>query len=114
MSKKLLKAGDLVMVIAGGNKDKRAIKGKTAKISKFINDKQRVILEGLNLMTKHNNPTQQAEGGIVQKETSMDISNVMYFAEKIGRPVKLRSKIVGSKKVRGYKDPSSKEFVEIL
>ena len=114
MSKKLLKRGDTVMVIVGGSKDKRPIKGKTGKIVKFVNDRQRVVVEGLNLLTIHKKPTQTADGGIAKVEGSMDISNVLYFAEKIGRPVKLCTKMIGDKKVRGYKDPQSKEFVEIL
>ncbi len=111
-----LKKGDTVMVIAGGNKQKRALKGQVAKIKAIVGDKgDRVILEGLNLYTRHKKATAPGEeGGKVQVEKSVHISNVMYYVEKLKRPVRLcKSTLADGKRVRGYKDPSSKKFVQL-
>lgn len=111
-----LKKGDTVMVIAGGNKQKRALKGQVAKIKAIVGDKgDRVILEGLNLYTRNKKATAPGEeGGKVQVEKSVHISNVMYYVEKLKRPVRLcKSTLADGKRVRGYKDPSSKKFVQL-
>ncbi len=110
----LIKKGDTVMVIAGGNGTTRANKGKTGKVLKFMGA-NRVIVEGLNMMTKH----QRAQGpdkpaGKIQREASLHVSNVMFYVEKLKRPVRLKSKILADgKKVRGYLNPESKAFEEI-
>ena len=111
-----LKKGDTVIVIAGGNSKSRPNKGKTGKIVRFTGaNKDRVIIEGVNMITVH----QKSRGpnvasGKVQREGSIHISNVMYYAEKIKRPVRIRHKtLADGKKVRGYVSPESKEFVQI-
>ena len=112
----LLKKGDTVMVIAGGNKKKRPLKGQVSKIVRFVGDnKDRVILEGLNLMTRHQRAAgPQKAAGKIQKEGSMHVSNVMYYVEKLKRPVRLKHQVRSDgKKVRGYSDPTTKQFVEI-
>lgn len=111
-----LKVGDIVMVIAGGNKNKRPIKGKTAKIKAFSGRKKdRVILEGLNLITKHKKQTSpQDVAGKISIEASMHISNVLFYVEKIKKPVRLKTQFLeDGKKVRGYIDQDSKEFVQV-
>ena len=111
-----LKKGDSVMVIAGGNKNKRALKGQVAKIKAIVGDRNdRVVLEGLNLFTKHKKAAAPGqEGGKIQVERPMHISNVMYYAEKLKRPVRLvKSTLADGNRVRGYKDPTSKKFVQI-
>lgn len=112
----LLKKGDTVMVIAGGHKTKRPNKGQVAKIVAFKGKlKDRVVVEGLNLFSKHQRQTgPNTSSGIIKREGAMHVSNVMYYAEKIKRPVRLRHSILADgKKVRGYTDPTSKEFVQI-
>ena len=111
-----LRRGDTVMVIAGGNKKKRVLKGQTGKIVRFTGSKMdRVIVEGLNMITRH----QRAAGpdkpaGKVEKEGSIHISNLMYYLEKAKKPVRLQhSFLADGKKVRGYKDPGSGDFVQI-
>lgn len=111
----LLKVGDPVVVISGGHGVKRPIKGKISKISAFVSDGQRVVLEGLNVFVKH----QKALGpdkpaGKVRVERSMHISNVMYYVEALNTSVKL-SRNLGRDgiRVRGYKDPKTKQFVEL-
>lgn len=104
-SKSLLRRGDPVMVIAGGHKRKRPIKGKVGKILKFADrERTRAIVEGLNMVTRH----QRARGpgkpsGKIQKEAPIHISRLMYYAEKLKRPVRLRSSFLeDGTKVRGY------------
>lgn len=111
-----LKKGDVVMVIAGGNKNKRPLKGQVAKIKAIVGDKNdRVVLEGLNLYTKHKKAVAPGEeSGKIQVERPMHISNVMYYVEKLKKPVRLvKSTLADGKRVRGYKDPLSKKFVQI-
>ena len=69
-----IKKGDTVKIMTG--KDK----GKTGRIIKVLTSKDRVVVEGLNLINKHERPTQDnPQGGIVQKEASIHHSNVMLF-----------------------------------
>ena len=111
-----IKRGDTVMVVAGGNKTTKPNKGKTGKVLRVEGEcGERVIVEGVNLMTRH----QRAKGpekpaGKIVKEAPLHISNVMYFAEKISKPVKLKVKLLeDGRKVRGYINPETKEFVQI-
>lgn len=111
-----LRRGDPVMVVAGGNKHKRPLKGQVSKIKAIVGDKaDRVILDGLNLYVRHKRaqgPGQ--EGGKVQVEQPVHISNVMYYVEKLKKPVRLVSGLSAEgKKVRGYTDPKTKKFVEL-
>lgn len=110
-----LKRGDTVMVISGGNKKTRPIKGRTGKIVRFVDGGARAVVEGLNMVTRH----QKAKGpgkpaGKVAMEAPINVARLMFYAEKIKRPVRLASqKLADGSKVRGYRDPSSGEFVQI-
>ena len=93
MSKIKIKKGDTVRVIAG--KDK----GKEGKVLVVDRKNERVIVEGVNMITKHvrqQNGMQQ--GGIVHQEAGIHVSNVMYLHE--GKPTRLGIKEVDGKKVR--------------
>ena len=69
-----IKSGMNVKVIRGNHK------GKEGKVLRVINDKNRVIVEGINLIKKHTRPSQDnPKGGIVEKEGSIHVSNVMYL-----------------------------------
>lgn len=114
--KSLLKVGDPVMVISGGNEQKRPNKGKVGKIRSFAGKKQeRVIVEGVNMMTVHVKQTAPDKpSGKISQEGSIHLSNVMYYVEKISKPVRLKSSFLeDGAKVRGYLDPESKEFVQV-
>lgn len=91
---KKLKLNDKVIVITG--KDK----GKTGSI-KSISNKGYVIVSGINFVKKHikSNPSMQIEGGIVEKESPINVSNVQHFSEKlkVGSRVKIVS-VNGKKK----------------
>ena len=86
-----IKKGDMVKVIAG--KDK----GKEGKVLSVKDGK--VIVEGINTVTKHAKPSQaNPQGGIVKKDAAIDISNVMYSLK--GKATRIGFKIDGDKKVR--------------
>lgn len=115
-TKSALKKGDIVMVIAGGSAEKRANKGKTGRILGFVGkERDRALVEGLNLIKRHQRPTAPGKpSGIISKESGIHLSNLMFFAEKISKPVKLRFRILADgKKVRGYTDPASSDFVQL-
>jgi len=97
-----LKTGDKVIVIAG--KDK----GKEGKILLVDRKKNRVIVEGVNMISKHQKANQSnQQSGIVKKEASIDVSNVMYSLGG-GKGTRLGIKIEGGKKVRIAKKTGAK------
>ncbi|MDD3277589.1 MAG: 50S ribosomal protein L24 [Lachnospiraceae bacterium] len=86
-----IKKGDTVKVIAGKDKDKE---GKVLSVRDG-----KVIVEGVNMITKHSKPSAaNQQGGIVNKEAAMDISNVMYLHK--GKATRIGYKMDGDKKVR--------------
>ena len=88
-----IKKGDSVQVIAGKDKNK---KGKILSVDVKNN---RVIVEGINMITKHTKPNvKNQNGGIVQKEAPIDLSNVMYLHK--GKVTRIGYKLDGNKKVR--------------
>ena len=88
-----IKKGDTVRVIAG--KDN----GKEGKVVAIDRKKGRVLVEGVNMITKNVKPSAANQnGGIVQKEASIDISNVMYLHK--GKPTRVGFKFENDKKVR--------------
>ncbi|MFO0389337.1 MAG: 50S ribosomal protein L24 [Alphaproteobacteria bacterium] len=74
-----VKKGDEVIVIAG--KDK----GKKGTILKVITDDRRVIVSGVNKVKRHTKPSRTGAGGIVEKEASLHVSNVMLVDPKSGK-----------------------------
>ncbi len=111
-----LKVGDKVMVIAGGNPNKgRVLKGQVGKIVRFIPKRGRVVVEGINLITRHQRARSASEPAArIQKEGSIEISNVMYYAEEIKKPVRLATTVLDNgKKVRAYRNPETKKLVAI-
>ena len=93
MSMLKIKKGDTVKVIAGKDKDKE---GKVVSVNRKTG---RVVVEGINKITKHEKPSAANQnGGIVQKEAPIDISNVMYVHK--GKPTRIGFKIENGKKVR--------------
>lgn len=88
-----IKKGDTVKVIAG--KDK----GTEGKVLSVDAKNSKVVVEGVNVVTKHTKPSAQNQnGGIIQKEAPMDISNVMYVHK--GKATRVGFKMDGDKKVR--------------
>ena len=88
-----IKKGDTVRVIAGKDKDKE---GKVLLVNA---KKNTVVVEGVNMITKHEKPSMaNQQGGIVNKEAPINISNVMYLHK--GKPTRIGFRIDGDKKVR--------------
>ena len=76
-------------------------KGKTGKVLEVLRDKDRVIVEGINMVSKHTKPNaKQPQGGIVKQEGSIHISNVQLVDPKTGAPTRIGYKIEDGKKVR--------------
>ena len=93
MSMLKIKKGDTVKVIAG--KDCNA-EGKVVSVDA---KKGKVIVEGVNMITKHAKPSQaNPNGGIIQREAPIDISNVMLVVK--GKPTRVGFRMEGDKKVR--------------
>ena len=93
MSTMKIKKGDMVKVIAGKDKDKE---GKVLAVNKKDNT---LIVEGINMVTKHTKPNAANQtGGIVKQEGPIDASNVMYLHK--GKATRVGFKLDGDKKVR--------------
>ena len=89
-----IKKDDTVIVITG--KDK----GKTGKVLKAMPKENRVIVEGVNIQTKHQKQTRTAKAEIKHVEGPIDASNVMFYDTKAKAAVKIGYKVDGDKKVR--------------
>ena len=88
-----IKKGDMVKVIAGKDKDKE---GKVISVNKKDNT---VLVEGVNMITKHTKPSMaNQQGGIIHKEGPIDLSNVMYLHK--GKATRVGFRMDGDKKVR--------------
>ena len=88
-----IKTGDTVKVIAGKDKDKE---GKVLSVDQ---KNGRVLVEGVNMVKKHEKPSGRNQtGGIVTREAPIDLSNVMYLHK--GKPTRIGFKIEDGKKVR--------------
>ena len=88
-----IKKGDTVVVIAG--KDK----GKTAKVLEVYPTKDRVLVEGVNMISRHTKPkSAQDKGGIVKKAAPIHVSNVMIYEN--GTATRVAHKLIDGKKVR--------------
>ena len=86
-SKFNIKKGDTVVVITGEDKDLK----KPRKVLEVYPEKTRVLIEGVNIVTKHTKPSaQNTKGGLVKKEASVHISNVMLWDAKTEGPTKVK------------------------
>ena len=96
MAKKFkIKKGDRVIAIAG--KDK----GKTGEVLRVLRDRDRVLVQGINMVRRHQRPTQMGPGGIVDKEAPIHISNVAHVDPKTDEPTRVGYKTIeGERKVR--------------
>jgi large subunit ribosomal protein L24 len=89
-----IKKGDRVVVLAG--KDK----GKQGAVTQVLPKDNRVVVEGVNLVSRHTKATQaDPQGGIKQKEAALHVSNVA-IVDSNGKPTRVGFKIEGDKKVR--------------
>ncbi|MDP4601316.1 MAG: 50S ribosomal protein L24 [Schleiferiaceae bacterium] len=88
MAKFHIKTGDTVMVIAGQSK------GQTGRIIRMIPKQHRAVVEGVNMVTKHQKPTASSpQGGLSQMEAPLHVSNLMLIDPKTGTPTRVGMKI---------------------
>lgn len=99
-----IKSGDMVIVIAGKDKD------KTGKVLKTLPKENKVIVEGINIQYKHKKPSSPQQAGSIDKnEGPISVSNVMFYDEKTKTRTRVGYKIENGKKIR-----ISKKSGEIL
>jgi large subunit ribosomal protein L24 len=90
-----IKSGDTVQVIAGDHK------GSEGKVLRILRDKNKAIVEGVNTVSKHEKPSaQNPQGGIVEKEAPIHISNLALLDPKSGDPTRVGYEMRDGKKVR--------------
>ena len=95
MMKLKIKSGDTVKVIAGDHK------GTTGTVSRVYREKNKAIVEGVNMVSKHTKPSaKNPQGGIVKKEAPIHISNLALLDPKSKETTKVGYRTEGDKKVR--------------
>ncbi len=101
-----LRKNDVVQVMTG------EYKGKTGRIIRVIPEKNRAIVEGINIVKRHTKPSpKNQQGGIMEKEASIHISNLMLKCPKTGKPTRLGVKVLeNGERVRFSK--KAKESIE--
>jgi len=106
MQKKLhIKKGDTVVVITGESKDQRG------RVLEIYRKKQRALVEGVNIISKHTKPdAQNPQGGIVKKEAPVHISNLMLIDPSSGEPTRIGRKYNDNKKLVRYSKKSGEEI----
>jgi len=106
MQKKFhIKKGDIVYVIAGDDK------GKQGRVLEVIRDKNRAIVEGINMMSRHTKPNSKyPQGGIIQKEAPVHISNLMLLDPASGKPTRIGRRLNKEGKLVRYAKKSGEEI----
>jgi large subunit ribosomal protein L24 len=101
-----LKKNDTVVIVSGDNK------GLTGRIIKVFPDKGRAVVEARNMVKRHTKPSQKnQQGGIVEKEASIHLSNLMLLCPKTGKPTRVGMQVLETgKRVRFSK--KAKELIE--
>ena len=89
-----IKKGDQAIVITGRDK------GKTGEVLKSMPKDNKVLVQGINLVKRHQKPTQENAGGIQTKEAPIHVSNVALIDPKSGKATRVGFKIVNDQKVR--------------
>ncbi|MCL0062069.1 50S ribosomal protein L24 [Thermodesulfovibrionales bacterium] len=88
-----IKKDDIVIALIGKNS------GKSGKVLSVLPVKEKVIIEGLNMVKKHIKPNkQQKQGGIIDKEAPIHISNVMLICPKCNKPTRIGTVVLGDEK----------------
>lgn len=106
MSVKLhIKKGDTVIVNAGDSK------GQTGKVLKVLVEKDRAMVEGVNMVSKHTKPSaKNPQGGIVKQEASIHISNLQPIDAKSGKATRVGRKAGANGKLVRYSKKSGEEI----
>ena len=105
MSKTYIKKGDTVYVLAGEDK------GRQGRVLSIQADKNRAIVEGINIVSKSTKPTaKHPQGGIVKMEAPINISNLALIDPKSGKPTRIGRKLDGKGKLVRYAKKSGEEI----
>jgi large subunit ribosomal protein L24 len=106
MQKKMhIKKGDTVMVIAGESK------GQKGRVLEVIREKEKAIVEGVNMVSKHTKPNAKApQGGILKKEAPVHVSNLMLIDPASGKPTRIGKKLNDKEKLVRYSKKSGEEI----
>ena len=106
MKKKLhIKKGDRVIVITGESK------GQQGRVLEVFRDKERAIVEGVNMVSKHTKPNAQSpQGGIVKKEASVHISNLQLVDPTTGNGTRIGRRLNSNNKLVRYSKKSGEEI----
>jgi len=104
-----LKKHDMVMIVSGDNK------GQTGKIIKVLPKKNRAVVEAKNIVKRHTKPNKRVQqGGIIDKEAAIHLSNLMLLCPKTGKATRVGMKVIDSgkneKRVRYSK--KAKELID--
>ena len=89
-----IKKGDKVIVLTGRDK------GKTGEVTQVLPKEDRVVVSGINVVKRHQRPSQTTPGGIVEKNASIHVSNVALVDPKSGEATRVGFKVEDGKKVR--------------
>ena len=89
-----IKKGDTVIVLSGKNK------GKKGKVIRVLVESGRVVVEGVNVAKKHQRPSRNFQGGIIEKPLPLPASKVMLVCPRCGEPHRVGIKPSGKKRVR--------------
>ena len=106
MQKKInIKKGDTVIVIAGNSK------GQQGRVLEVIRDKDRALVEGVNMLSKHTKAAKNApQGGIIKKEGPIHISNLMLVDPSSGKPTRVGRRLSDKGKLVRYAKKSGEEI----
>ena len=106
MQKKLkIKKGDQVMVITGESK------GQKGRVLEINRENERVLVEGINMVSKHTKPNAKSpQGGILKKEAPVHISNLMVIDPASGKPTRVGRKLSEKEKLVRYSKKSGEEI----
>ena len=89
-----IKKGDKVIVITGRDK------GKTGEVIKVFREENRVIVQGVHMVKRHQRQTVQVPGGIIDKESTIHVSNVAHIDPKTQKPTRVGYRMDGERKIR--------------
>jgi large subunit ribosomal protein L24 len=95
-----IKKGDTILVLTGKNK------GKKGKVIKVYPERGKVTVEGVNIAKRHQKPSRNFQGGIIEKAMPLQVSNVMLVCPRCSEPTRIGYKETSEKKVRVCKSCS--------
>jgi large subunit ribosomal protein L24 len=89
-----IKKGDKVVVITGRDKC------KTGEVLKVFREENRLLVQGIHMVKRHQRQTMQVQGGIIEKEATIHVSNVAHIDPKTSKPTRVGYRMDGERKIR--------------